>query len=292
MKKYESRELAEFTTFQIGGEVPELWEPETVPELQELLPSGRPESTFVFGCGSNLLVPENQLNGRFIRLENLSDYEFRGREVILGAGCKLGQVVSETVSRGLSGFEWAAGVPGSVGGALAMNSGAFGQVISDYLETVKLVDWEGNLEEIAAADLEFGYRHSEFSGRGVLVEAKFRLENSTSEAVRDQVDKWLRRRKSTQPVGKKCAGSVFKNPGGESAGELIEAAGLKGVREGEAQISQKHANFIINCGDARYADVLRLIKRVRHRIFQLYDLELELEIEVLSGATAEAPVEI
>ncbi len=280
----ENVSIGQFTTLGIGGVAEKVFQPESISEVQGLLGSTR-ESTkklYVLGAGSNLLVQKDLSHFDFIRLaDNLVVISLRGRRLLAQGGVRLSKIRKICRNQELAGLEWTTGIPATVGGAVAMNAGAFGRTVADNLKRVKVVDWQGQLREFSCSELEFDYRQSQFPRGGIIVETEFSLEESSANTIERRQKEFLQRRKNTQPLNEKTAGSVFKNPGNESAGKLIDEAGLKGERRGEAKISEKHANFIINCGDARCADVLRLIERVRHRILKLYGLELELEIEVV-----------
>ncbi len=284
MRQFENKALAPLTTIDIGGTAERFYEPENISEVQELLArAGKLNSRLhILGGGSNLLVSDDRVSGWFVKFgEQFSQFNFAGNHLRARAGAGLAKIVTECARRGLSGFEWAAGLPATVGGAVAMNAGAFGTSMADKLQWVRVVDRGGSCNKISREDLELSYRESPFPEDGVIVEAQFSLAPKETEVVREILRKNHRRRRQAQPLGDKSAGSVFKNPPGESAGALIDAAGLKGLRENNAMISEKHANFIINCGGASFADVLRLIKRVRHRISNNYDIDLELELKII-----------
>ncbi len=284
MRQTEDKVLAPLTTIGIGGTAQQYYEPESISEVQNLIgqATALKSRVHILGGGSNLLVQEKRLSGRVVKFgEHLSRFDFAGKHLRAQAGASLAKIVTECARRGLSGFEWAAGLPATIGGAVAMNAGAFETSIADVLDWVRVVEKSGDCRKISRRDLQLSYRSSPFPEAGVIVEAQFTLEVRNTEVVRENIRKNHRLRRQTQPLSEKSAGSVFKNPPGESAGALIDAAGLKGLREGDAMISKKHANFIINCGGARFADVLRLIERVRHRISNYYDIDLELELQII-----------
>lgn len=280
--------LSKHTTLRIGGPADLMVYPATTGELQTVirwcLERGVEYATL--GLGSNVLAPDEGLAGVVIRTKPALDYiHFRGEHVLVGAGAGIVRLVSQAAARGLSGVEGLAGVPGSVGGALVMNAGTRIGQIGNVVRYVKILDETGTFRQIPASELFFSYRNSLLQQRRdwLVVEAELVLTPGDSNKIRETVDATLAYRNSTQPLTFPSAGSVFKNPEGDSAGRLVEAAGCKGLRWGDAQVSKQHANWIINLGKATAGDVLALMLEVRHRVLQKFGVALEREIRLLGG---------
>jgi UDP-N-acetylmuramate dehydrogenase len=244
-------------------------------------------SYFILGNGTNLLVRDGGIRGMAISLSR----GFRGiREVksgdgeslIYGEGGELlGRLLEFLCERNLAGLEWAAGIPGTLGGALYMNAGAFGGEIKDGLFSLRLMDGEGNVSEKGREDLVFSYRSLELQKGWVILGGGFKLKSGSPRAIRSRMEEFLQMRKAKQPLNLPSAGSVFKNPPRVAAGKLIEQLGLKGTRIRDAQISEKHANFMVNRGQAKAKDILTLVEWVREKVSQERGVRLEMEIQVL-----------
>ncbi len=275
--------LADHTSLRIGGPADCLLLPADRRELAELL-RRLPASgarTYILGNGTNLLVADRGVEGAVIKTGPALDY-FRidGNNLTAGAGRSLSLLCRDAAREGLSGLEPLSGIPGTVGGAVAMNAGYGGKNISDLLSRVAVLTSEGEISNLAPANCSFSYRESRFLGSGeVVLEAEFRLRKGDRAEVERRLEGYLQERKERFPAGA-SAGSVFKNPPGEKAGRLIEAAGLKGHRIGKAGFSEDHANFIINLGGAEAGDVLELIDLARKRVRQESGIGLELELAV------------
>ena len=200
----------------------------------------------------------------------------------LGAGVLLSRAAREAQKDGMTGFEFAAGIPGTVGGAAVMNAGAYGGELKDVLESVRVMTPDGEVKELKTEELDLGYRHSCIPERGYIVlSARIRLEKGDPEAIRVRMDELAAKRREKQPLEYPSAGSTFKRPEGYFAGKLISDAGLKGFSVGGAQVSEKHAGFVINTGNATAADVIALTDAVRDKVFEKYGVKLELEIKQL-----------
>ena len=241
---------------------------------------------FVLGRGTNLLVSDTGVTAAAINLESgfsqIEHLDSKGH-VKVGAGLPLRRLLRFCLREGLSGLEFIAGIPGSVGGALRMNAGTHAGTMADVCKEVLILHADGSLARQPRSELHFSYRNLEVPPTSVLLEVEFSLFASSRKNVQDQIRTLLKFRKEKQPWQFASAGSVFKNPPGDYAGRLIEAAGLKGVRVGDAQISRKHANFIVNRGLARASDVWALIHLARKRVLQKFGVQLELEIEVVGN---------
>ena len=241
-------------------------------------------SWFVSGKGSNLLVSDEGYPGVVIALAGeFRAWQFDEEEgtVVVGAGTMLSRLVQEAFHHDFSGMEFAVGTPGTVGGALVQNAGTAQDWIGSRVVSVTTFNAERGLRRYFASELSWGYRSSSFSSDEVIVECELRLQKAFSSAVSERMNSLLSRRKESQPLEYPTCGSVFMNPEGESVGKLIEDAGLKGKRCGDAQVSEKHANFIVNRGSATSQDVATLIKEVRQEVRRRYGIELQTEVKFL-----------
>jgi UDP-N-acetylmuramate dehydrogenase len=233
---------------------------------------------FVIGHGSNLLVPGGGLRGLVVRVE-LRAWRVEGTALAAGAGLGLGQAAQVALDHSLTGLEFGVGIPGTVGGALVMNAGCHGSETGPLVEQVELVDPDGTLRTLGRDECEFGYRTSNLPGRAAaIVGATLRLQPGDRSAIEQRMGEFRAWRADTQPHARPNAGCVFRNPPGDSAGRLIDAAGCKGVRVGGAEVSTVHANFIVNRGDASYGDVTALIEVVRDRVEAKFGVRLKLEL--------------
>jgi UDP-N-acetylmuramate dehydrogenase len=273
------------TTWRIGGPADFFVEPRGTDELVRALAFAREENlpVTVIGGGSNLLVKDGGIRGLVIKIgEGFARLEIEGDRVRAGAGVRLARLTGAAQEAGVGGFEFLAGIPGTVGGAVVMNAGAFGKAAGDLCEKVLAIDAGGRMQTLSRPELGFGYRTSSLQGKNlVVIEAAFRGTPREPAAIRTETDLLLKRRRATQPGGFPSAGSVFKNPPGASAGRLIEQAGAKGMRCGGAAVSPVHANFIVNLGEATARDVLSLIFKVKAAVKEKFAVELELEVQVL-----------
>lgn len=278
--------LARHTSYRIGGPA-DLYV--VVRREEDLLGWGtlaRKEgvSYFVMGRGTNLLVADEGIRGVVIENRCRGVRSLTKSEGILlrvQAGSSLSSLARRTAKEGLGGLEWAVGIPGTVGGAIVNNAGAFGGSIAQQLQQVTFLDNRGSLRRMAVSELELGYRTSRFKGESsVILSADFALQEESRVLLSERVASYEIERRKSQPK-EPSAGSVFKNPEGEYAGRLIEEAGLNGYRRGDAQISPLHANYIVNLGQARARDVSALIRLVRERVWQKHGTLLELEIELV-----------
>ncbi len=278
--------MARHTTYRIGGPAALYITCDTVSDLSSAVRILDAEDVpwIVLGKGSNVLVADEGYPGAVIVLgREFKTHETSDVLVRTGAAAILAGVVNDAFSRGLSGFESCVGIPGTIGGALAMNAGTRDGWIGDIVESVTLyVPGEG-LIALRGEDVAWAYRDSGLSARGIIVEGTMRVEAGDKESIRESMEDSFRRRKETQPVGQPSAGSVFVNPEGDSAGRLIEQAGLKGERRGGAVVSDKHANFIVNDGGACAHDVLQLIQHIQNRVGELNGIELRTEIKFLGS---------
>lgn len=239
----------------------------------------------IAGAGTNLLVRDGGIRGLVIKLGGeLTALSVQGDKITAGGGASLFKLAKMAMEAGVGGLAWAYGIPGTVGGAVLMNAGAGESSMSQVLEEVVLLDFQGHTFTRRADEMAFGYRKSILQKeKCIVLQAVIGGYFQTREIIKGEMDQGIARRKATQPLEYPNAGSVFKNPAGDSAGRLIEASGCKGLKVGYAQVSQKHANFIINLGGARARDVLELISIVRERVREYCGVDLETEIQVLGS---------
>lgn len=239
---------------------------------------------FFIGGGSNLLAPDAGFAGIVIKLEGNFQKIIR-RDILkieAGAGAALQKLSNLAESAGLSGLEWAAGVPGTIGAAVAGGAGAFGQSIADIVEKIIVFDTQiKKLKTLPGKNLGLGYRRSRLKKTDLITKVFLSLKKEKPAVIKNRMKKNLFVRKKTQPLDFSGAGSIFKNPAGKFAGELIEQCGLKGKKIGQAQISEKHANFIVNCGRAKAKDVQKLIRMAQKKVKEKFGIQLEKEIIVL-----------
>lgn len=276
--------MSRHTSYRIGGPADVMVCPRAVEGIQAALRIAREHGApvFILGGGSNLLVRDGGLRGLVLNLYGtLQEMRAEGEAVTAGGGAKVTALVNFCARRGLAGLEPMAGVPGTVGGAVKGNAGAFGVTISDHLASVRVLELTGEERILDREALRFAYRQSSLTPEQVLVSATFRLRRGDAAALKEKVAQILAERKTKQPVEWRSAGSVFKNPPGDFAGRLIEGAGLKGTRVGDAMISPKHGNFFLNLGRATARDVLALIALAQERIRERTGVSLELEVRVV-----------
>lgn len=273
------------TTFRIGGPAELFACPKTQEELRLLLDACKRDGLpwFILGKGSNLLVGDGGIPGLTVAMEGLSQIRVEGNRIFAQAGASLSAVCLAAREAGLTGLEFAYGIPGQVGGGVYMNAGAYGGELKDVLVSVDFLDEEGEPRTLPAEELELGYRHSVFTGKKrVILSALFRLEKDPEgpAAVAARMEEILGRRREKQPLEWPSAGSTFKRPQGAYAAALIDQCGLKGLQIGGARVSEKHAGFVINAGEATCADVLALIREIQRVVREKTGFVLEPEVEV------------
>ena len=278
--------MSKHTTFGIGGKTKCYIMPKSTNELKEILKyaaNNKIKTSFI-GSGSNLLVSDNGYNGIIISLKKTFKKLkiMEDATIIAESGVMLGKMVKQATKQGIQGLENLIGVPGTVGGALYMNAGAYNHEISNYFNSAVLIDRFGNERCYNKNDVKFGYRYSSFPENEILVEAMFKYSKGNLDTISENKKNASLKRRTSQPLKYRSAGSIFKNPNEKiSAGYLIDKSGLKGKYIGNAQISEKHGNFIINKGNAKAKDVMSLIKIIRKEVFEKFKIKLELEIKVI-----------
>ena len=276
--------LAPHTTFKIGGPADAFVSPRSVEEVSRVVCACEQASVpwRVIGCGSDLLVADEGVEGVVIEVrDNLSAIRVDGMRVVAGAGATNAAVAEAACAAGLSGYEFACGIPGTVGGAAIMNAGAYDGEFSQVCTCVTCVTPEGRIVEVSREEAEWSYRHSMFdAARYVVVAATLELAPADPVDIRARMDELTVKREAKQPIDMPSAGSTFKRPEGHFAAALIDQAGLKGLAVGGAQVSTKHTGFVVNAGDATSADVQALIDEVRRRVLESSGVALEPEVRM------------
>jgi len=274
--------LKNHTSFKIGGPADEFCEVSREEDIKELIEYAKEKGIpyTIMGNGSNLLVSDKGVRGLVIKLsKGFDSVEVKGDKIFAKAGILLSKLANFALDNELSGLEFASGIPGTLGGAIYMNAGAYGGEMKDV---IKKVTYFSNGEIKESNDLDFGYRHSRFSGtEDIVLSAEIQLKKADPAEIRAKMDDFKERRCSKQPLSMPSAGSTFKRPEGYFAGKLIEDAGLKGKTIGGAQVSEKHSGFVVNTGDATAQDVLDLIKYIQDTVFEKFGVKLETEVKML-----------
>ena len=277
--------MKQHTTFKIGGPADYFLVPESVEEAGEIIKICKQTDIpyFILGNGSNLLVGDGGYRGVVIQIyRNMSAVTTEGTIITAQAGALLSSVAAVAKNASLTGFEFAGGIPGTVGGAAVMNAGAYGGEMKDVLVEVTVMDADGNIFTIPAEKLELGYRTSIIKKAGYIVlEAKIRLEEGNQEAIRERMKELTIQRTTKQPLEFPSAGSTFKRPEGYFAGKLVMDSGLRGYQVGGARVSEKHCGFVINAGGATAKDVRTLMENVRDIVYKKYGVTLEPEVKFL-----------
>lgn len=276
--------MSRHTTFRVGGPADAMFLPESGEQVAAALKAAQSAGVpaYVIGNGSNLLVKDGGIRGLVIVLgEGMSAVSREGNTITAQAGASLARVAAFAQSEGLSGLEFASGIPGTLGGGCAMNAGAYGGQLSDCLVDAQVL-MGGEARTLSAAEMEMGYRTTRpLREGGVVLSARFALTADDPGAIGTRMKELNARRRDKQPLNYPSAGSTFKRPEGHFAGALIEGAGLKGRSVGGAQVSEKHAGFIINTGNATAADILGLIRLVQAEVREKYGVELETEVRII-----------
>ena len=276
--------LKKHTTYGIGGSADLMIFPKSKQDLIkviEIINENKIQLT-ILGSGSNVLVSDNGIRGAVISLKNsLKQIEVDENILYAECGTMLGKIVKHAVKNNLIGLENLNGVPGTLGGALIMNAGAWGGEISENLIHVEIMNSKSEIQKIQKKDLNFSYRQSSFNKDDILLSAKFNLKKADKDIIKENFIEAQSGRKKSQPLNKRSAGSLFKNPKNNSAGKLLDEAGLKGFSIGDAKISEKHANFFINDGDATSKDMLMLIKKAHKEVKDKFNINLSLEVKLM-----------
>ena len=275
--------LRDKTTFKIGGRAKFFYAPKNLKDLKLIIRAAKKYriKVFVIGCGSNILISDKGLNGLVLQLGSgfFKKISFSGNHLSVGSGLRLNRLLQIAAQKRLSGLEFLIGIPGTVGGALTMNAGAWAKSIGGLTEEVNVLDFSGMVKTLKKKNIRFRYRNSGL-GKYIILSARFKLFKDSKEAIRGNLNKNLTERRKGQDTSFPSAGCVFKNPLTGSAGRLIDLCGLKGKKMGGAFISTKHANFILNRGDALAQDVLDLMELARDKVRNKFKVNLEPEIKI------------
>lgn len=282
--------MKEYTSFKIGGNADILVTIKNGEEAKTVLEISKKNncSIFVLGNGTNILVKDNGIRG--IVLRNRIDYieileENTANdyvEVLVGAGIKNGILAQKLLKEELSGFEFAAGIPGTIGGAIKMNAGAYGGEIKDILVETTYLDFDGNIHTISNEENKFAYRYSTFKEKeAIIISAKLRFAKSKFEDIKIKMEQNEKSRREKQPLEFPNAGSTFKRGADFITAKLIDECGLRGYRIGDAEVSQKHAGFIVNKGNAKAEEIIELVEKVKEKVYSKFNKKIDLEIEII-----------
>ncbi len=282
----EDEPMSRHTSFKTGGNASVFIEPGNEIELSAAIGICKEKGIrfYIIGNGSNLLFPDEGFDGAIIKIGKMfSDIKANGEVITAGAGALLSKVASVTLAEELTGFEFAAGIPGCIGGAICMNAGAYGGEMKDIVSSVKLMDYEGNVEVKTCEEMDFSYRHSIISSSDyVVLSVEFKLKKGNKEEIKAIMQDLQCRRKEKQPLEYPSAGSTFKRPEGYFAGKLIQDAGLRGYKVGGAMVSEKHCGFVINADNATSDDIINLIKDVQRIVYDKFGVKLEPEVKIIN----------
>ncbi len=282
--------MSAHTTFRIGGPADYFVEAGSESVLKELLLLCRETETpfFILGNGSNLLISDEGYRGVMISLRGFDEISFREGEsteagktiMTAGSGVLLSKAAMQAAERGLTGFEFAGGIPGTLGGAVTMNAGAYGGEIRDVILSARVMTKAGDVRELSAEELDLSYRHSIIQEKDLIVlSADFAFAHGDEEQIKEQMRQLNTQRREKQPLEYGSAGSTFKRPEGYFAGKLIQDAGLKGYRSGDVMVSEKHSGFVVNVGKGTCGDAMRVIEHVQRTVYEQFGVELELEVK-------------
>lgn len=277
--------MANHTSFRIGGVADIYISPYNGEEIKNVISIAKKYNVpvTIIGNGSNLIVRDKGIRGIVIQISNnMNTISVDGQKIKAEAGALLSAIGAEALKHSLKGFEFASGIPGSLGGAVCMNAGAYGGEMKDILETVEVLTESGEIKQIEAKDLDLSYRHSNIiEKKYVVLSATFGLEKGDYDVIQREMTELAEKRRQKQPLNFASAGSTFKRPEGYFAGKLISDAGLKGYCIGDAQVSEKHGGFIINRGNATCEEVLALIRHCQTVVFEKFGVSLETEVKVI-----------
>ena len=281
----EQESMKKHTTFRIGGPADIFAVPDTIEKAAKIIGICREQKVpfYVIGNGSNLLVSDQGYKGVVVQVyKNLSAIEIKGDIITAQAGAMLSVIAKKAMAASLTGFEFASGIPGTVGGAAVMNAGAYGGEMKQVLTEVTVLTREGELRRIPSEELKLGYRYSVIPEKGwIVLEAKLKLHRGDYDMIKARMDELKEKRVEKQPLELPSAGSTFKRPEGYFAGKLIMDAGLRGFSVGGAQVSEKHCGFVVNTGEATAKDVRDLIREVSRQVKTKFGVELEPEVKML-----------
>lgn len=285
---YFDESMKKHTTMKVGGNAKCLVAPTNINEIVAVLKFSKENNidVFVIGNGSNVIVDDFGIDGIVLKISNkFSNIEVNDDKITALAGASMPLVSLTAKNNGLSGLEFACGIPGTIGGGARMNAGAYGSEMSNVIEKIKYIDEDLNLKEILAKDCKFSYRHSIFSEntKNIILEVTYHLEHADKKDIEEKMEEYKNLRISKQPLEYPNSGSIFRRPEGYFVGKLVQDSGLKGKTIGGAQVSTKHTGFIVNIGNATCKDVKELIKFIQDTVFEKYNVKLETEVEFIGG---------
>lgn len=282
---YLNEPMKNHISFKVGGPADFLLKPKTEDEIKKLIEFLKNENIpyIVIGNGSNLLVKDGGIRGVVIKIaDNFNKFEIEDTKVVAQSGALLSFMGKAILNKSLTGFEFAAGIPGTLGGAIAMNAGAYGGEMKDIVKSVRLMDSKGNIIELSNKEMEFEYRRSLISKSDYIVlSAIMELKEGNFDEIKEYMKELTKSRVTKQPLNLPSAGSTFKRPEGHFAAKLIEDSGLKGLTLGGARVSEKHSGFVVNIGDAKAKDIIELINVVKSTVYSKFGVMLEEEVKIL-----------
>ena len=281
--------MSKHTTFRIGGNADIFIKADTIEKIIYILKLSKDNSIplFIIGNGSNILVKDEGIRGIVLKIE-LNDVNIIEEDdkikVTVGSGVKLAQLAQILLKNSIKGFEFASGIPGTIGGAVRMNAGAYGAEMKDIVYKTTFLDYDGNLHTILNNEHNFEYRNSRFSKeKSIILETVLFLEKGNSEEIKRKMEEYSIQRREKQPIGVPNAGSTFKRGNDFITAKLIDECGLKGYQIGGAQVSKIHAGFIVNTGNATSSDVINLVNYIKEKVYERFNKEIQLEIEIVGG---------
>ncbi len=276
--------LSRHTTFKIGGPAKLFFTPENPEQIYSIICYCRQNNVpyYILGNGSNVLFSDAGFNGAIINIYNsMNDIKIEDETVYAMSGALLSKIAAQARDAALTGMEFAAGIPGTLGGAVVMNAGAYGGEMKDIIRYVDILEPDGTIKKYECDEMEFGYRKSIVTSGEIVLGAMLGLKKSDKNAIAAEMDRLKQLRVSKQPLEYPSAGSTFKRPEGYFAGKLIDDSGLRGYRVGDAMVSEKHCGFVINCGNATCSDVLTLIKDVQNTVMEKFGVSLIPEVKIV-----------
>lgn len=281
----ENELMKHHTTFRIGGSADVMTMPNTEDEIVKIISLSNKHNIpyTILGNGSNVLVTDKGIRGLVIKIaDNFSDVQIEGNLVYAQSGARLTAISRKIYEAELTGFEFASGIPGTVGGGVYMNAGAYDSEMKNIIKTVRALDKTGNIIELSNEEMHFGYRKSRaMEDSLIILSVVIELKHGDKAAIKAKIDDFTNKRVTKQPVSEFSAGSTFKRPEGHFAGKLIEETGLRGYTIGHAKISEKHCGFVINKGDSTCEDMLEFIQKVKHKVYEKTGVKLEEEIKII-----------
>ncbi len=279
----ENKSIAPYTWFQVGGKARYFYKPHTIEDLKNVIYQYKDTPIVILGAGSNVLVRDSGFNGLVLKLSKFNQIIINDNHVTVGAGCLNRSLVYHLAEKGLSNLEFMIGIPGSIGGAIAMNAGCYGFEVKDFLLSIDILTQSGTVKKIIRSDLNMEYRHTTLSLGTIILSATFEVKEDTQKDIIERCDHFLKKREASQPVKGRTGGSTFKNPSTneKKAWELLDIAGCRGLTVGGAMMSEKHCNFLMNTNNATADDIEKLIIMCQEKVLSKTGIELEAEIQFI-----------